>query len=175
MCDQFVAETATCTPHIKHPRDKVHVVSGIRTHDTSNQAAADPRLSPDSHRIQQPYFERNLWLHAFNFRKITNETVASYKGLLCQSLMTTKGHSLGTICKQEEVLFVFWQAAVFVANFCWSKGNFSTLPPPENDTFEETGSEESEQLISCSWTGTLERFIKFTIIYWKSKTRKVNE
>jgi len=73
--------------------------------------------------------------------------------LRCQSLMTTKRHSMGTICKQEDTLFVFWPAAVCAANLCWSKRNFSTLPPPENDTFEETGSEESERLISCSWTG----------------------
>ena len=33
---------------------KVHAVSGIRTLEICNQTVADPRLSPQNHRIQQP-------------------------------------------------------------------------------------------------------------------------
>jgi len=31
----------------------IHVISGIRNHDPSNQAAADPRLRPRGHQYRQ--------------------------------------------------------------------------------------------------------------------------
>jgi hypothetical protein len=52
--DQLVAEASTYTGqhniHINAKETNIHALSGIQTHDTSNQAAADLRLRPRGHR-----------------------------------------------------------------------------------------------------------------------------
>ena len=47
--DQLVAETSTCTTHSTHNRQTSMLPIGIRTHNLSRRAAADPRLRPRGH------------------------------------------------------------------------------------------------------------------------------
>jgi hypothetical protein len=51
--DQPVSETSTCTGqhNIETQVTNIHALSGIRTLDTSNQAAADLRLRPRGYRL----------------------------------------------------------------------------------------------------------------------------
>ena len=52
MTDQLVAETSTW----QHSRQtNIHAIGGIRTHDLSRRAAADPRLRPCGHWDRQPF------------------------------------------------------------------------------------------------------------------------
>jgi hypothetical protein len=53
---QPVAETSTCTGqhNIETQETNIHAISGIRTRDPSNQAAADLRLRPRGYRGRLP-------------------------------------------------------------------------------------------------------------------------
>jgi len=55
MSIQLVAEAATCTTHKKHEDINIHVLSGFRTRDPSNRAAADLHLRQHGQRYQQQH------------------------------------------------------------------------------------------------------------------------
>jgi hypothetical protein len=62
--DQPVSETSTYTGqhNIEIQQTDIHALSGIRTRDPSNQAAADLRLRPRGYRDRQ---SRTIWMYLY--------------------------------------------------------------------------------------------------------------
>jgi hypothetical protein len=63
--DQPVSETSTFTGqhNIETQETNIHALSGIQTHDPSNQATADLRLRPRGYRGRPPNAIQGEWIY----------------------------------------------------------------------------------------------------------------
>jgi hypothetical protein len=103
--DQPVSETSTCTGqhNIETQQTNIHALTGIRTRDPSNQAAADLRLRPRGHRrrhvLGHPGVYNSSWVRSNSSGR--SGRVGPPVSIHCSPQIPLKGHSvllLGTCC-----------------------------------------------------------------------------